>query len=335
MRIGPYELSSPWILAPMAGVSEMPYRVLVRRMGAGAAPTELVSAKGLLYGQKRTARFLRHDPSEQPFWVQLYGSDACSMADGAEAAKALGAEIIDVNMGCPVRKVSRHGAGSSLLRHPDRAVSIVEAIAERTGLPVTVKIRSGWDANSVNAVEMTKRLVDAGCVGIAVHARTRAQRYSGHANWDLIRRVVEASSVPVIGNGDAFTPDAALRMKSETGCDAVMIGRGALGNPWIFQQLASGDDTPPTPADRAAVVADHFRAHLEFVGDELVAVRKFRQPLIWYARGLRNAATFRCNVTKIDTAADVADACEAFFSDATGEGDPAKAGDFDTRTALG
>lgn len=335
MRIGPYELPSPWILAPMAGVSEMPYRLLARRMGAGAAPTELVSAKGLLYGKKHTARYLRHDPAEQPFWAQLYGADAESMADGAVVAKELGAKIIDINMGCPVRKVSRHGAGSSLLRDPDRAVAIVESIAKRTGLPVTAKIRSGWDPNNINAVEMTKRLVDAGCVAIAVHARTRTQRYSGHADWALIRSVVAASSVPVIGNGDAFTPEAARRMIDETGCDAVMIGRGALGNPWIFRQLASGDDTPPTPADRAAVVTEHFRAHLTYVGDELIAVRKFRQHLIWYTRGLRNAATFRRNVTQIDCAADVAEACELFFSAASGARDPAKAGDFDTRAALG
>jgi tRNA-dihydrouridine synthase B len=334
LRLGPYQLPNPWILAPMAGVSEMPFRVIAREMGAGAAPTELVSAKGLLYGQERTQRYLTHAPVEQPFWVQIFGGDPESMAAGAERAVELGAKILDINMGCPVKKVTKGGAGSALLCDPRRAASIVEAMAKRTGVPVTVKIRSGWDDTQLTFVDMARCLADAGAVAVAMHARTRAQGYSGTAKWALIRELVDKSPIPVIGNGDAFTPELARKLQAETGCAAVMIGRGALGNPWIFAQLTQGVP-PPTPRERWGIVKRHLLEHIDFVGDESRGLRRFRQHLLWYARGLRDAAAFRGRVVTVDDLDELLERCEAFFCGAEADGVAPQAAEFDTAAALG
>ena len=335
MRIGPYELPNPWILAPMAGVSEMPFRTIARELGAGAAPTELISAKGLMYGQSRSFRYVTHDPSEQPFWVQIFGGDAPSMADGAEKAVELGAKIIDINMGCPVKKVTKNGAGSALLCDPMRARDIVEAIAKRTGVPVTVKIRAGWDTNALNFREMVSAVHDGGAMAIAMHARTRAQGYSGFADWSLIKQLVEVSPIPVIGNGDANTPERARRMMAETGCAAVMIGRGALGNPWIFEQLVKPSAVAPSPQERWALVRRHLEAHIAFIGDELTAIRRFRQHLLWYAHGLAGARAFRERVTRIDDLRELFGICEDFYGVAAASNSDGEAVEFDTRTALG
>lgn len=336
MQIGPYQLSNPWILAPMAGVSEMPFRVLALQMGAGAAPTELVSAKGLLYGQARTARYLTHDPIEKPFWVQIFGGDEESMAQGAERAAELGADIIDINMGCPVKKVTKNGAGSALLCDLNRAFAIVNAIVKRTGKPVTVKVRSGWDADNMNPDDLAKRFADVGCAAIAMHARTRAQAYSGKADWSRIARMVEHSPIPVIGNGDVTTVADANRMLKETGCAAVMIGRGALGNPWIFRQLTTGNLTAPTAAERWKVVRNHLHAHLEFVGHIPSGIKRFRPHLMWYAHGLTNAAQFRNHATQIEELEELLHTCEHFFLGAqVDKQDSSLAQEFDTHYALG
>jgi nifR3 family TIM-barrel protein len=319
----------------MAGVSEMPFRVIARELGAGAAPTELVSAKGLLYGQSRSARYVTHAPSEQPFWVQIFGGDAESMALGAERAVELGAKIIDINMGCPVKKVTKNGAGSALLCDPPRAASIVDAIAKRTGVPVTVKIRAGWDAGTLNFRDMVHAVADAGAVAIAMHARTRAQGYSGKADWSLIAALVEASPIPVIGNGDAYTPELARRLLAETGCAAVMIGRGALGNPWIFEQLVNPAATPPSPQRRWALVRRHLDDHIAFVGDTLTAIRRFRQHLLWYAHGLAGARAFRERATRVDDLAALIALCEEFYGVAEASNADDEAVEFDTRAALG
>lgn len=338
MHIGPYTLPSPWILAPMAGVSEKPFRVLARDFGAGAAPTELVSCKGLVYGQARTMSYLDHDARESPFWVQLFGGDEDSMVRGGLRAVELGAKILDINMGCPVRKVTRHGAGSALLCDAPRAAGIVRALARMTGVPITVKIRAGWDADSLTFVDMAKRLEDAGCAALAMHARTRAQGYSGTANWAWIRTLVQATNMPVIGNGDAFDADAARRMLAETGCAAVMVGRGALGDPWIFRRLVNNDAFVPRPAERFRVVRQHLDAHLAFVGDELRAIKRFRQHLMWYARGLKGAVAFRRDIVTIDGLADVLERLEAFFVGAEFDDIDAHAAgrqEFDVGNALG
>ena len=333
MRIGPHTLANPWILAPMAGVSEMPFRVIARRFGASMAPTELVSSKGLLYGQARTARYLTHAASEQPFWVQIFGGDAESMAEGAKKAVDLGARIIDINMGCPVRKVTKNGAGSGLLCDPVRAAKIVEAVRQASGVPVTAKIRAGWDHFSLNFKEMARALEEAGCAALAMHARTRAQGYSGHADWSLIKALVSATGMPVIGNGDVKTPADARRMMDETGCAAVMIGRAALGNPWIFQQLGTGSK-PPSPQQRWEVVREHLDAHLSFVGDLRQGMRRFRSHLMWYTHGLVGAAAFRNEVARLEALPELLEVAEAFFTQTTDHhgSEPVA---FDERTALG
>ncbi len=334
MRIAHYQLDNPWILAPMAGVSEMPFRVIALEHGAGAAPTELVSAKGLTYGSTRSARYLTHAAREQPFWVQIFGGDAPSMADGAARAVELGAKILDVNMGCPVKKVTKNGAGSALLCDPRRAAGIIEAMVVRTGVPVTAKIRAGWDHDSLNFADMARALADAGCAAIAMHARTRAQGYSGKADWSLIRKLVDASPIPVIGNGDVTTPEAARRMLAETGCAAVMIGRGALGNPWIFKRLVDPTYAGPTARERWTLVRRHLHEHLDFVGAELMGVRRFRQHMMWYAHGLVGAAAFRARVNRLDGVAQVLEAAEEFFLGAERSTEVEEIA-YDTHAALG
>jgi tRNA-dihydrouridine synthase B len=335
LKIGPYKLQNPFILAPMAGVSEMPFRVISLSMGASAAPTELISSKGLLYGQARTARYLTHDPSEQPFWVQIFGGDVESMVAGGRRAIELGARILDINMGCPVRKVTKNGAGSALLCDPSRAADLVRGMSTELGVPITVKIRAGWDDQSKNYVEMGLALQDAGCAAVALHARTRAQGYSGQADWGMITELAAALEVPVIGNGDVRTPADARRMLSETGCSGVMIGRAALGNPWIFSQLRDGNTAVPTPEERWALVQRHLAAHLSFVGNVEMGLRRFRPHLMWYAHGLRGATAFRREAMHLASLDEVQRCCEAFYLGAVPSQEETSEVAFDERGALG
>lgn len=336
LRIGPYTLPNPYLLAPMAGVSEMPYRVLAYRLGAALCPTELVSAQGLLHTNQRTLKYLRFDAEvERPYALQIFGGDPEAMARAAVIGQRYGAQIIDINMGCPVKKVTKNGAGSALLCDPPRAARLVRLIREATGLPVTCKIRSGWDDKSLNYLEVAGELFNAGCAALAIHPRTRAQGYSGRADWgviaDLKRHFPE---LPVIGNGDVKTPEDARRMLDSTGCDFVMIGRAALGNPWIFRELLGGP--APTPEERCALVLEHFRAHVAFVGDALGAVRSFRRHLGWYAHGLRGASVFRGEVNRLDTPELVESSVRAFFSSAAVDAHaPEEEQDVDYRAALG
>ena len=335
-RLGPYNLKNPWVLAPMAGVSEMPFRVIAFELGAALCPTELVSAMGLFHANARTLKYLRNDPQvERPYSLQLFGGEPAAMAAAAVQGKQWGAQIIDLNMGCPVKKVTRSGAGSALLCDPPRAAEIVRRIRDATGLPVTAKIRSGWDAASKNYLQMADALGEAGIVGLAVHPRTRAQGYSGQADWsviaDLKRHVGDAFAV--FGNGDVKNVADAQRMLSTTGCDFVMIGRGALGNPWLFRQLEGG--APPTPEERCQLVQRHFRAHVQFVGAELPAVRAFRKHLGWYSHGLFGASAFRNEVNRIDRAGDVLRLVERFFLGAQVDAAAPAEDDVDYRQALG
>lgn len=350
--LGPFELKNRFILAPMAGVSEQPFRVLAFELGAALCPTELISAQGLFRINARTLRYLRFDPAvEVPYSLQLFGGEPEVMAQAAVVAQRHGAQIIDVNMGCPVKKVTKSGAGSALLCDPPRAADIVRQIRRATGLPVTVKIRSGWDANTKNALEMADALGNAGVAALACHPRTRAQGYSGRADWSVLAALHRhvAGAFPVIGNGDVRTVADATRMREETGCDFVMIGRGALGNPWLFRELAGGP--PPTSEERCALVLRHLRAHLVFSTEgrvtrdglaheparaELAGVRSFRNHLAWYAHGLHGAAQFRARINTLDTQAAVESAVEQFFLGAAVD---AQAGDepddIDYRAALG
>ncbi len=334
--IGPYELANPWILAPMAGVSEMPFRVIAFRMGAALCPTELVSSQGLMRVTPRTMKYLRHDAEvERPYSLQIFGGEPEVMAKSAVIGKQYGAQIIDINMGCPVKKVTRTQAGSALLCDVPRAAEIVKRIADATGLPVTAKIRSGWDANSRNYLEVAHALEEAGCAALAVHGRTRAQGYSGKADWNVIADLKRnITKMPIIGNGDVKTVADAHRMLETTGCDFVMIGRGALGNPWIFRELHGGP--APTNEERYQLVLEHFHEHLKFVGDELAAVRAFRKHLAWYAHGLHGASAFRAEVNTMDHASQVELSVRRFFLAAGRDeagGDEEQ--ELDYRTALG
>jgi tRNA-dihydrouridine synthase B len=337
-RLGPYDLPNPYILAPMAGVSEMPFRVIAFELGAALCPTELVSAQGLMRANQRTLRYLRHDARvERPYSLQIFGGDPEAMVRAAVIGQGHGAQIIDINMGCPVKKVTRNGAGSALLCEPQRAATLVRDIHAATGLPVTCKIRSGWDEHQRNYLQVAHALFEAGCAGLAIHPRTRAQGYSGRADWSVIAEVKRHfPDRPLIGNGDVKTPGDARRMLESTGCDFVMIGRGALGNPWLFRELLGG--APPEPEERREGVLRHFAAHLDFVGAglELAAVRSFRKHLAWYGHGLRGAAQFRSEVNQLDSAEEVRDAVHRFFGSA--RADPAGPGEepeVDYRAALG
>lgn len=355
-RIGPYELKNPWILAPMAGVSERPFRVMAFQMGAALCPTELVSAMGLFHSNARTLKYLLHDEKvEQPYSLQLFGGELESMARAAQIAKEKGAQIIDLNMGCPVKKVTKSGAGSALLCDPKRAAALVKTVREASGLPVTAKIRSGWDSEHRNYLEMADELGAAGVSALAVHPRTRAQAYTGKADWtviaDLKKHVKEA--FPIIGNGDVKTTADAARMLETTGCDFVMIGRGALGNPWLFQQLEGG--AAPTTQQRCTDVLAHFKAHVAFTFEgrkmapprdkrspeeehaatEQNAVHTFRKHLGWYAHGLYGASIFRNEVMKLETAKEVEVAVERFFLGARDDEAPQDEQDVDYRQALG
>ena len=332
--IGPYSLPNPYVLAPMAGVSEMPFRVLAFRMGAALCPTELVSAQGLFRANSRTLRYLRHDAAiERPYSLQIFGGEPEVMARAALVGKQWGAQIIDINMGCPVKKVTKTGAGSALLCDPVRAARIVSQIQDATGLPVTAKIRSGWDAATRNYLEMAQALEDAGCAALAIHPRTRAQGYSGRADWSVIGELKRGTRrMPIIGNGDVQSPQDARRMLESTGCDFVMIGRAALGNPWIFRQLSGGP--PPTMDERCATVLSHFEAHIAFLGDERAAVRAFRKHLAWYAHGLRAAAAFRAEANQLELADQVRFCVRRFFSQAAVEAVSAEP-EIDYRMAFG
>lgn len=354
LPIGPYTLRNRFILAPMAGVSEMPFRVLAFEQGAALAPTELISAQGLFRISSRTLRYLRCNKEvEKPYSLQLFGGEPEVMAKAAVIAKEYGADIIDINMGCPVKKVTKTGAGSGLSCDPQRAGEIIRQIREATGLPVTAKIRSGWDANQKNFLQMADVLGAAGVAALAVHPRTRAQGYSGKADWsviaDLKRHV--GNAFPIIGNGDVKTVDDAVRMVETTGCDYVMIGRGALGNPWIFRLLLGGQK--PTNEERCELVLRHFRQHMVFSAearvhrevlppeqradkDELQGVHSFRSHLGWYAHGLYGASAFRAKINHADRKKEVEDALESFFLGAsTDSSAPETEQELDYRTALG
>jgi tRNA-dihydrouridine synthase B len=355
LPIGPYMLKNRFILAPMAGVSEMPFRVLAFEQGAALCPTELISAQGLFRINTRTLRYLRYDKNvEQPYSLQLFGGEPEVMAKAAVIAKEYGANIIDINMGCPVKKVTKTGAGSGLLCDPQRAGEIVRQIRAATGLPVTVKIRTGWDSNQKNFLQMADVLGAAGCAALAMHGRTRAQGYSGKASWDDIAALKKhvGNAFPIIGNGDVKTVADATRMLETTGCDYVMIGRAALGNPWLFRELLGGPK--PTNEERCTLVLRHLKWHVHHqaearvhreelppeqraLKDESTGVHSFRSHMAWYAHGLYGASAFRARINSVDRQKDAADAIEQFFLGANvDESTPADAEqELDYRTALG
>jgi nifR3 family TIM-barrel protein len=313
--IGGLTLGNNLMLAPMAGVTNLPMRLLCRRFGASLCFTEMVSIEGLVREGRRSFDLLQSTPEDRPLGLQIFGSDPETMARAAAMAEPYG-DIIDINMGCPVRKVVASGGGSMLMRDPAAIGRIIKAVRRVVQKPLTVKIRSGWTCSEQTFREAARIAEDEGCDAITLHPRSRSQMFEGTADWSLIGELKELVQIPVIGSGDLFTADDVQRMLRETGCDGVMLARGAMGNPWLFREalqlLAGQVPTPPSPAERGEVARLHLEIFVAGEG-ERVAVREMRKHLAWYARGVPGAAAFRGTVNSLTTRDDMIRAIDSFF----------------------
>ncbi len=309
LAIGGVTLENNLILAPMAGVTDLPFRLLCSEQGAGLAGMEMVSAKAIMYGNKNTEGLLAIHPQEGPVSLQLFGSDPKIVSEMAKRIEERPFAVLDINMGCPVPKIVNNGEGSALMREPKLAGEIIAATVKAVKKPVTVKIRKGFDADHVSAVEIAKIAEDAGAAAVAVHGRTREQFYSGQADWEIITKVKEAVSIPVIGNGDVTDGESAERMLAQTGCDGVMIGRAARGNPWLFKQIAAylrdGRTLPaPSMEEKKKMILRHAALQLEVKG-EYTGVREMRKHLSWYTAGLPGSARLRGAVNQVESFAEL------------------------------
>lgn len=300
MKIGNVNIENNLVLAPMAGVTDLPFRILCREQGCGLLYTEMVSAKAVLYNNKNTEALLEVEPEENPISLQLFGSDPQIMADMAKRLEERPFDIFDINMGCPVPKIVNNGEGSALMKNPLLVGQIVEAMAKAVKKPVTVKIRNGFNDDMINAPEIAHIVEESGGAAVAVHGRTREQFYSGRADWDIIRQVVERVNIPVIGNGDVCSAEDVIAMEQQTGCEAVMIGRGARGNPWIFSRINEYRRTgvlPPKPdvAEIKRMIKKHAQLQLRYKG-EYLGIREMRKHVAWYTTGLKDSAALRNEV---------------------------------------
>ena len=304
LKIGNVELDNNLVLAPMAGVTDMSFRQLCREQGCGLLVTEMVSAKAILYKNRNTKDLMAIGEGERPVSLQLFGSDPEIVSDIAHQVEDGPYDIIDLNMGCPVPKIVGNGEGSALMKNPKLVEELLSALVRKVHKPVTVKFRKGFDDDHVNAVEIAKIAESCGVAAVAVHGRTREQYYSGKADWDIIRQVKEAVKIPVIGNGDILTGQDAIRMFEETGCDAVMIGRGARGNPWIFSQVSRylKDKTvlaPPTTKEICDMILRHAKMLIEAKG-EYTGIREMRKHFAWYTAGMKHSAALRGRVNQVE-----------------------------------
>ena len=305
LKIGSVMLPNNLILAPMAGVTDLPFRLLCKEQGAGLLCMEMVSAKAILYKNRNTESLLEIDPRENPVSLQLFGSDPEIISKIAHQIEDKPFDILDLNMGCPVPKIVNNGEGSALMKNPKLAGEIIRETVKAIDKPVTVKIRKGFDDEHINAVEMAKIAEDAGAAAVAVHGRTREQFYSGRADWDIIRQVKEAVSIPVIGNGDLLTAEDVIAMEAQTGCDGFMIARGAQGNPWIFRQILHYFETgehlaKPTLEEVTQMILRHARMMLEFKG-EYIGIREIRKHAAWYTAGYPNSARLRVAINNVES----------------------------------
>lgn len=305
LKIGSVTLPNNLILAPMAGVTDLPFRLLCKEQGAGLLCMEMVSAKAILYKNRNTESLLEIDPRENPVSLQLFGSDPEIISNIAHQIEDRPFDILDLNMGCPVPKIVNNGEGSALMKNPKLAGEIIRETVKAIDKPVTVKIRKGFDDEHINAVEMAKIAEDAGAAAVAVHGRTREQFYSGRADWNIIRQVKEAVSIPVIGNGDLLTAEDVIAMEAQTGCDGFMIARGAQGNPWIFRQILHYFETgehlaKPTLEEVTQMILRHARMMLEFKG-EYIGIREIRKHAAWYTAGYPNSARLRVAINNVES----------------------------------
>jgi len=317
LKIGSVNLENRLVMAPMAGITNLPFRLMVKKLGAGLVTSEMVSAMGLTTGQRKTLDYLKNHPSERPLAVQIFGSNARSMAGAAQVVVEAGAHLVDINMGCPVKKVVKTGAGASLLRDAKRVAEIVSSVRLACPVPLTVKIRAGWSPENPVACDIARVIEDCGADAITVHPRYATQGYAVPADWNVIGLVKQRLKIPVIGNGDIFQPSHALKMNHETGCDGVMIGRGAIGNPWIFKQIQHLDRgipvSSPDLSERRSFIMEHFRAIADLMGPHRAA-RSMRGLLLWYTKGLPHSSRFRGSVNKIKDLDSLITTMDDYFS---------------------